>query len=167
MGSQRVGHDWVTELNWTEFTLIHGPKIPGSYAILFFTTLGFTFITSHIHNTVLLLFWLCLFILPGVISPLISSSTLDTYRPGEFIFQCPIFLSFHTILGVLKGRILKWFAISFSVDHMLSELSTWPVHLGWPYIAWLIVSLSQTKLWSMWSFWFRSAFICITESYPF
>ena len=29
----------------------------------------------------------------------------------------------------------------------------WPVHLGWPYMAWLIVLLSYTKLWSMWSFW--------------
>ena len=29
----------------------------------------------------------------------------------------------------------------------------WPVHLGWPCMAWLIVSLSQTRLWSMWSVW--------------
>ena len=37
-----------------------------------------------------------------------------TYRPGEFIFQCPIFLPFHTVHGVLKARILKWLAIPFS-----------------------------------------------------
>ena len=43
MGSQRVGHDWVTELKFN-------------------------------------------------------------------IFLCPIFLSFHTVHGVLKARILKWFA---------------------------------------------------------
>ena len=29
-------------------------------------------------------------------------------------FQCPIFLPFHTVHGVLKARILKWFAIPFS-----------------------------------------------------
>ena len=29
----------------------------------------------------------------------------------------------------------------------------WPVHLGWPYTAWLTVSLSWTRLWSMWSVW--------------
>ena len=58
--------------------------------------------------------WLCLFILSGVISPLISSSILGTYQPGVFIFQCPIFLPFHTVRGVLKARILKWFAIPFS-----------------------------------------------------
>ena len=54
------------------------------------------------------------FILSGVISPLISNSILGTYWPGEFIFQCPIFLPFHTVHGVLKVRILQWFAIPFS-----------------------------------------------------
>ena len=32
----------------------------------------------------------------------------------KFIFQCPIFLPFHTVHGVLKARILKWFVIPFS-----------------------------------------------------
>ena len=32
-------------------------------------------------------------------------------------------LPFHIVHGVLKARILKWFAIPFSVDHFLSELS--------------------------------------------
>ena len=54
------------------------------------------------------------FILCGAISPLISSNILGTYRPGEFIFQCPIFLPFHAVHGVFKERILKWFAIHFS-----------------------------------------------------
>ena len=97
-----------------QFALIHGPNIPGSYAILLFTASDFTSITSHIHNWVLFLLWPHLFILSGVISPLISSSILGTYQPGEFIFQCPIFLPFHTVHGVLKARILKWFAIPFS-----------------------------------------------------
>ena len=52
------------------------------------------------------------------------STILGTYRPGEFIFQYHIFLPFHTVHGVLKARILKWLAIQFSVDHVLSELST-------------------------------------------
>ena len=97
-----------------QFALIHGPNIPGSYVLVLFTALDLAFITSHIHNWVLFLLWLCLFILSGVISPLISSSILGTYRPGKFIFQCPIFLPFHTVHGVLKARILKWFAIPFS-----------------------------------------------------
>ena len=77
-------------------------------------SLDFTSITSHIHNWVLFLLCLHLFILSGVISPLFFSSILGTYRPGEFMFQCPIFLPFHIVHGVLKARILKWFAIPFS-----------------------------------------------------
>ena len=41
-------------------------------------------------------------------------SILGTYQPGEFIFQCPIFLPYHTVHGFLKARILKWFDIAFS-----------------------------------------------------
>ena len=49
---------------------------------------------------------------------------LGTYRPVDFIFQCPIFLPFLVVHGVLKARILKWFAICFSSDHILSKLSS-------------------------------------------
>ena len=77
-----------------QFALIHGPNIPGSYAILLFTALNLASITSLIHNLVLFLLWLHPFILSGVISPLISSSILGTYWPVEFIFQCPVFLPF-------------------------------------------------------------------------
>ena len=111
-----------------QFTLVHGPNIPGSYVRLFFTASDFTFIISYIHNWVMFLLWLRLFILSGVISPLISSSILGTYWPGEFIFQSPIFLPFHTVHGGLKARILKCLPFPSPVDHVLSELSTmtWP-----------------------------------------
>ena len=67
------------------------------------------------------LLWLHLFILSAVTSPLIYSSILGTYRPGEFIFHCSIFLPFHAVHGVLKTRILKWFVVlQWTV---LSELS--------------------------------------------
>ena len=35
-------------LDHVQFTLIPGPNIPGSYAVLFFTASDFTFTTSHI-----------------------------------------------------------------------------------------------------------------------
>ena len=125
-------------------------NIPGSYAILFFIASDFTSITSHIHNWVLFSLWLHPFILSGVISPLFSSSIWGIYRPGEFIFQCPIFLPFHTIHGVLKARILKWFDIPFSSGPcFVRTLHHDPCILGGPNKAWLIVSLSQTRLWSM------------------
>ena len=78
---------------------------------------------SH-AQLVLFLLWLLPFILSGVISPLISGSILGTNRPGEFLFQYPIILPFHTVHGVLKARILKWFAIPFSSGPRLSDLST-------------------------------------------
>ena len=80
--------------------------------------------SHHIHNWVLFLLWLCLFILSGAISPLISSSILGTYQPGDFIFQCPIIWPFHTVHGVLKARILKWLPFPSPVDHILSDLFT-------------------------------------------
>ena len=88
-------------------------NILGSYAILLFTASDFTSITSYIQNCMLFSLWLCIFILYGVIYLFFSSTILGTYWPGEFIFQCSIFLSFHTVHGVLNARILKWFAISF------------------------------------------------------
>ena len=92
--------------------------------IVLFTASDFTSITSHIHKWVLFLLWLHVFIITWVISLLVSSSTLGTYRSGEFIFQCRIFLPFHTVHGVLKywsiwvcHCLLQW-------NHVLSELST-------------------------------------------
>ena len=55
-GCKRAGHYFATKHN-----------IPGSNEILFFTAPDFTSITSHIHNWVLFLLWLHLFILSGVI----------------------------------------------------------------------------------------------------
>ena len=94
------------------------------------TALDFTSITSHIHTWLLFLLWFCHFILSGVICLLFSSSMLGTYWPREFIFQCHVFLPFHTVHGVLKARILEWFTIPFSRDHVLSEPSTM-THLSW------------------------------------
>ena len=65
--------------------MIHGPNIPGSYAILFFTASDFTSVTSRIHNWVLFLLWLHLSILSGIIFPLFSRSILGTYWPGDHL----------------------------------------------------------------------------------
>ena len=62
-----------------------------------------------------------------------SPVALGTYRPGEFLFQYPIILPFHTVHGVLKARILKWFAIPFSSgphsvrgwDGWMASLTRW------------------------------------------
>ena len=83
--------------------------------------------------SLLFLLWFHLFILSGVISPLISSSILGTYQPGEFILQCPAFLPFHTVHEVLKARILKWPTIPFSSEsHFVRTLHQDPSILGGP-----------------------------------
>ena len=127
--------------------LIHGPNIPGSYSILFFRASNLASITNHTHNWVLFFLWLHLFILSGVISPLISSSILGTYQPGKFIFQCPIFLPFDTAHGVLTARILKWFAILYySGPHFARTL-----HHVCPSLAALHSMAHTFTEWSMWS----------------
>ena len=116
-----------------------------------------TFTTGFFCLFVLFFFWYCFcfgsissFFL--VISPLISSSIWGTYRPGEFIFQCPIFLPFHTVNGALKAKILVCRSL-LEWNMFYQNSPPWPVCLGWPYMAWLIVSLNWTRLWSMWLDW--------------
>ena len=132
-------------------SLIHGPNIPDSYAILLFTASDLTSITSHIHNWVLFLLWLHPFILSGVISPLISSSIVGTYWLVEFLFQCPFCLFIRSWGSQGKNTEV--------VCHSLLQWTTfcqtsppWPVHLGWPHMAWLSF-IELDKLWSIWSDW--------------
>ena len=127
-------------LDHIQFTLIHGPNIPDSYAILFFTTSDFTFITWEIHNSVAFPLWPSHFILFGAISscpPLFPSNILDTVLPGELIFWCHIFLTFYTVHGILTAIILGWFAIpSSSGSRFVRTLHSDPsIFLGWPCTA--------------------------------
>ena len=98
--------------------------------MLFFIASDFTSITSHIHNWVLFLLWLHLFILSGVISPLFSNSILGTYGPREFFFQCHTFFLFILFMGFSRQE--YWSGLPFPppVDHVLSELSTM-THPSW------------------------------------
>ena len=78
------------------------------------------------------LLWLNLFILSWAISPLFSSSMLSTYWPGEFIFQCHIFLPFSYCSWHSQGKntevvchsLLHW-------NHILSWWSSVMVVLSW------------------------------------
>ena len=123
----------ISCLTTSNLPLFMDPNIPGSYAILLFTASDLASITSHIHNWVLFVLWLHPFILSKVISLLISSSILGTYQPGEFLFQYPIILPFHSVHEILKARILKWFAIPFSSGpHSVRTLHHDPPVLGGP-----------------------------------
>ena len=107
-----------------QFALIHGPNIPGSYAILLFIASDFTSTTSHIHSWVLFLLWLPLFILSGVISPLISSSILGTYDLGSSSFSVLSFCLFIMFMGFSRQEYWRGLPFPSPVDHVLSELST-------------------------------------------
>ena len=122
----------VISFDHFQFTLICGLNIPGCYAILFFTASDFTSIISHIPNWAFFSLWLFLFILSFLFFSFFfcfcevwsfilfyffylqffSISILGTYQLEEV--KCHIFLPFHTVHGVLKERMLKWFAIPFS-----------------------------------------------------
>ena len=85
-----------------------------SYAMLLFTASNFTSITHHIHSWVLFLLWLHLFILFGVISSLSPVSYWAPTDLGSSSFSVLSFYLFILFMGVLKARILKWFAFPFS-----------------------------------------------------
>ena len=125
----------MTELNWFSFILVYWflkywcsllASLAWPHPIYFDSctqcsrficnivlySIKLTFTTRYIRNWTMFPLWPSLFILSGAISSLFPSSILDTYQPGGLIFRCPIFLPFHT--GVLKARILKWFAIPSS-----------------------------------------------------
>ena len=74
-------------------------------------------------------------------------SILDTLWPEKLICWCHIFVC--CFIQFTKFSWLRhWSGLPFPppVDQVLSQLSVWPIQLGWPYMAWLIASLSYTRL---------------------
>ena len=144
-----------------QFTLIHGPNIPGFYAVLFFIASDFTFTTRRTHNLVSGPLWLCLFSISGAISLLFPSSILDSYQPGGFIFQSHTFLPFHTVHGFSLQE--YWSGLPFPLQWTTFSQNSplWPIYPGWPYTVWLIPSLNYSspfimiRLWSMKNEMFR------------
>ena len=135
----------------------------GSYALLLFTASDFTSITSHIHNWVVFLLWLHPFILSGVISPLIASSILGTYRPGESIFQCPIFLLFHTVSAVNSTYIIEiWQILKSNKNYDMAKsfrewqgLSLWVCICMYKSNEWVYVHVSVCVIWGWASCFFK------------
>ena len=74
------------------------------------------------------------YILSGIISPLISSSIFGTYRSGEFLFQYPIIFAFSYCSWGSQGKNTE------VVCHSLLQWTTfcqtpppWQARLGWPH----------------------------------
>ena len=153
MGSQRVGHDWVTELNWTEFALIHGPNVPGSYALLLFTASDLTSITGHIQNWVLFCF-----------------GSVSSFFLELFLHWSPVAYWAPTNLGSSSISVLS-FSLSYCpwgsqgkhtevICHSLLHWTMfclnslpWPICLGWPCTEWFIASLSYAMNFGKLCFW--------------
>ena len=116
-----------------QFTLIHGFNTPGSYAILLFTTSDFTSITSHIPNW----HYFCFsFVSSFFLELFLYRSSVAYWAPtdlGNSSFSVLSFCLSIVFMGVLKARILKWFAIPFSSGpHFGRTLHNDPFILGGP-----------------------------------
>ena len=138
----------TSNMPWFMDLTIQVPRQSESYAV--YTVLNLASITSPTHNWVLSLLWPHPFILSGVISPLISSIILGIYWPGGFIFSVLSFCLSYCSWGsqdksieVVCHSLLQW-------TTFFQNSPPWPICLEWPYTAWLIVSLSEARLWSMW-----------------
>ena len=114
-------------------------QVPMQY--LLFIASDFASITSHIHNWLLFLLWFHLFILSGVISPLFSSSILGIYRHGEFIFQFIYLFAFSCCSWGSEGKNTEVFCHSLLQWTKLCRIFHHDPSIGWPYMAWLIISL--------------------------
>ena len=115
MPKMSIVHSCHFLLDHIQFTLIHGPNSPGSYAILSFTASDFTFTTRHIHNWASFWLWPSCFILSGATSncPLLfPSSILNTLWPAGLIFWCHILCLFILFVGFLWQE--YWSGLPFS-----------------------------------------------------
>ena len=116
-----------------QFTLIHGPNIPASYTVLFFTASDFTFTSRHIHNWMSFPLLPGLFILSGATVIALCSFPVVYWTPSDvvgLIFWCHIYLPFHIVHGVLMARILEWFAIISSSGPRFVRTLLWPTVHG-------------------------------------
>ena len=88
----------------------------------------------------------------------LHSSPVAYWTPtdlGNSSFSIMSFCLFILFMGFSRQD--YWSGLPFPSLMVPSQWTTfcqnslpWPVHLGWPYITWLIVLLSQTRLWSKW-----------------
>ena len=127
-------------LHHVQFYLIHGPNIPSSYTILFFVASDFTVITGHIHNWTSYPLWPSSFIHSGVI---------DNYPPTGYLQTWGTHLLVSYIFGLLYSSLGSNGKYAWVVCHSLLQCIMFcqnsllrPIRLGWPWMAWLIASLS-------------------------
>ena len=125
---QSCGHCWVFQICWhtecgtftaSSFRIWNSSAgMPSPPLALFIVMLPKTHLTLHSKMSgsrwVSTPSWLS-----GSWRSFLYSSSVYSYHlflisSASVFFQCLIFLPFHTVHGVFKARILKWFAVPFS-----------------------------------------------------
>ena len=120
-----------------QFALIHGPDIPGSYAILLFTASDLASITSHIHS------WVVFALAPSLYSFWRYFSTDLQQHLGHLpTWGVPLSVAYHFAFSYCS-----WGSQGKNTEvvcHSLLQWTTfcqtsppWPARLGWPHMAWL------------------------------
>ena len=117
-----------------------------------------------------------LFSPPDTSTPVISALAQPLHSFWSFLCSCPVAYWTPTDLGGSSSSVVYFFLfipfMGFTRPEYWSGLPfllqwtvfcqnspLWPIHLGWPCMAWLIASLNYTRLWFLWSFWLASVIV--------
>ena len=140
-----------------QFALIHGPNIPGSYAILqvpmeYCSLQHRTLLLSPVTSTTGCCF--CFGSIPSFFLELfLHWSPVAYWAPtdlGSSSFSVLSFCLFILFMGCSRQEYWSGLLFPSPMDHILSDLSTM-TRLSWVAPHGMAVSLSYTRLWSMWS----------------
>ena len=116
-----------------------GSNIPGPYTVLFFIASDVTSITSHIPNWTLFSLWLHVFFL----ELFLLSSQVAYWAPTNLGVHLSVSYLFPFSLLDSQGKnteVVWHFLLQWTIFCHISPQC--PIRFGWPYMAWLIVSLS-------------------------
>ena len=105
-------------------------------------------------TTASFLLLLSLFISSEATSPLFPSSIVDAYLAEGIHFSVSYIFTSSYCSRPSQGKNAEvgcHFILQWTLFCQIS--AAWPIYLWWLYTEWLVVSLSFTRLWSMWSFW--------------
>ena len=150
----------ISCLTTSWFTLIHGPNIPGSYAILFSiaeillspsdtstTECHFCFgpTTSFFLKLLVITLW------PYPVAHWILSN-MEAHLLVSYLYA---FLSCSWGSHGKNTRVCCHFLLQWTTFYQNPSL--WPIHLGRPCLAWLIASLSYASPFTMARLWSTSS----------
>ena len=101
--------------------LIHGPNIPGSYAVLFFTASDFTAITCHIHTWALFSLWLRA---PSFFLELFLHSLVAYWAPTDLASSSFSVISFCLFILFMATHTMKQYS-AIKRNELLIHTMTW------------------------------------------